>query len=129
MRRLAAFSVRTLLLLYARRFRNVFAAEMLDVFEDRYADISGRHHGRMRRTTSIARLLLSTWVNIVTSAVSERIKNSQAHEISLKTRTSCSPGARSATRSSRFGASWVEVEGDSCDNLAGSSPGRWRWQR
>lgn len=75
--RLAHLSVRVLLSLYPRRFRSEFAAEMLDVFEDRYREIALRYRSSPRRTMSLARLLLSTWANVLLSVFSERLKSSQ----------------------------------------------------
>jgi predicted permease len=101
--RLATFSVRALLMLYPRRFRSAFAAEMLEVFEDRYGDISLRHHGFVRRSASLARLLLSTWANILASAISERFENSQHHQISQEEKAfmaTYSPGVGVTTMNS-----------------------------
>jgi predicted permease len=75
--RLAQLSVRMLLLLYPRQFRSEFASEMLDVFEDRFGDIALRCRSSTHRGVALSRLLLSTWANIVVSAISEHIKSSQ----------------------------------------------------
>ncbi len=108
--RLAVLSVRLVLLLYPRRFRSVFAAEMLGVFEDRYRDIALSYRGSSTRPIRTALLLLSTWSNIVASALSERFDSSQDGHL-LRTKKVATPSRRQGAGGSNMNSLTHKLSG------------------
>ncbi len=73
--RLAAFAVNACLLLHPRRFRAAYAAEMLDVFGEHYAE-RARERAGLRRAASLSFLVVSTCANLMVTAAVERLRSS-----------------------------------------------------